>query len=323
MFGPTPFRDIFLVASFELREMRRSRRALLFATLYLIVASLSSYSFAQVLSVVQPITNMGQSRPTLPGLRNAPPPPAPASPSTAPEQNKLFQRGSPFRGMLRNSVVDQDAVEFLISMPPMALFYMLISFMFLPLLIMLTASESVAQEHQTRGTRFIALRTGRAEFVLGKVLGQGFVIGILTLFSAGVAMAVAAYKLADFEFLPALSAMLLFWPRILAYALAFLGLAGLCSMNSSSTVVSRTFSIVSLVALWILHHLAQVYIAALPEGDTRMYVFKTLDFLTPYSHQNAMFYPQLSHYGAAMAALVFLAAFYIGIGLIFYRRRDL
>jgi ABC-type transport system involved in multi-copper enzyme maturation permease subunit len=330
MFGPTPLRDIFLVAGFELREMTRSRRAFLFAALYLLVAAIGAYGFVDFLTRVQPLTNpapMFRQRvpPTPTGAR---PPgstaaPALAADTSAPAQGRLFRRGSPFRELLSSSVTDQEAVQFFLSVPPITLFHFLISLTILPFVIMLTSSESIAQEHQLRGIRFVALRTGRGDFVLGKVLGQGITVALLTLFAGGVCMAIAAWKLQDFEFFPTLTALLLFWPRLFVYCAAFLGLAALCSMNSSSTVASRTFSIVGVIFLWLTHHFALLYLDTLAAGSAQARAWQVIDFLTPYSHQNNLWYPETSYYGGAMASLVFLTVLYITFGLFFYRRRDL
>jgi ABC-type transport system involved in multi-copper enzyme maturation permease subunit len=340
MFGPTPFRDIFLVAGFELREMRRSRRLLLAGALYMLVAAFGSYTFVDFLARVQPLTNMADNARNQeqysqygPPSANRPPPTptsvpatAPATPagdSTAPSQGKLFQRGSPFRGLLRGAVTGQAAQDFLLSQPPIVLFHMLVSLAILPLVTMLTSSESISQEHQSRGVRFIALRTGRAEFVLGKVVGQGFTIALLTLLGGFVCVSMAAWKLQDFAFWPTLYALLLFWPRIVVYCVAFLGLASLCSMNSSTPVASRIFSIVALASLLYLNSLCLVYLTGLDPAGAEAHLLKALDFLIPYSHEYDLWYPELATYGGAMAALVFIGLFFTAIGLIFYRKRDL
>jgi len=333
MFGPTPLRDIFLVAGFELREMTRSRRAFLFATLYFLVAAIGSFAFIDVLTRVQPLTApppfFRQRRaPADLGPRTPANPPAPAIPAapadtSTPAQSRLFQRGSPFRDLLNSSVTDKTAVDFFLSMPPITLFHMLISLTILPFVIMLTSSESIAQEHQLRGIRFVALRTGRGEFVLGKVLGQAVTVALLTLLAGGICMAIASYKLQDFEFFPTLSALLLFWPRLFSYCAAFLGLAALCSMNSSSTVASRTFSIVGVIFLWAVHHDALLYLGTLDATSAQAKAWRFLDFFSPYAHQNDLWYPETSVYGVAMASLALLAVLYVGIGLFFYRRRDL
>ena len=333
MFGPTPLRDIFLVAGFELRELARSKRALMFAALYMLVAAVGSYGFVELISRVPlppspnqirrdrggPFSNFNQPTPSRPD---------PAATGTAgaaakPQQARLFQRDSPFRGILSGSVDEQDAVDFLAAMPAITLLHMLISILIRPLVIMITSSESISQEHQSRGVRYVALRTGRAEFVLGKILGQGVTMALTTLLAGAVCMAIAAWRLQDFEFFPTLSALFLFWPRLLAYCFAFLGLAGLCSMNTNSTVGSRTFSLIGLVSLWFISHLVNVYIDYLDVTGGWARLLRAIDFFSPFSHQNDLWYPEVARYGGAMASLIFLGAFYLAIGLINYRERDL
>ncbi len=325
MFGPSPIRDLLLVAGFELREMLRSRRAILFSVLYLLVACIASYAFVSFLASVQPVVNPPPARRGA-FFNSAPTPsrpnPTPIDPDR-PSQGRLFQRGSPFRGLLTGIAGEQSAAEYMASKPAITLFHMLISLMILPIIIMITSSESIAQEHQSRGVRFIGLRTGRAEFVIGKLLGQGATIAVMILLAGGACIAIAWWKLADFEFLPTLSSILVFWPRLLAYCVAFLGLAGLCSMSSSSTVASRTLSIVGLVGLWVMNHLAQVNEQGLPEGDAHLRAWRAIQFLSPFSHQDQLWFPDFSHYGVAMLQLVLLSAIYIALGLIFYRKRDL
>jgi ABC-type transport system involved in multi-copper enzyme maturation permease subunit len=300
----------------------------------MVVAAFGSYTFVEFLTRVQPITNMADAprnrgplplfSPSSANRRQPPPTPvAPASTSTAPAQGKLFQRGSPFRFILNSTVTNQAAQDFLVSKPAIVLFHMLVSLAILPLVTMLTSSESISQEHQSRGVRFIALRTGRGEFVLGKILGQAFTIALLTLLGGLVCMSMAAWKLQDFEFFPTLSALLLFWPRIIAYCLAFLGLAALCSMNSSTPVASRIFSVVGLGSLFFVHHLCELYLDGLDVTSNQARLLHAVDFLTPYSHEYDLWYPDLATYGGAMLGLIFIGAFFTTIGLLIYRERDL
>jgi hypothetical protein len=158
---------------------------------------------------------------------------------------------------------------------------------------------------------------------LGKVLGQAFTISLLTLLGGFVCMGMAAWRLQDFEFMPALSALILFWPRIVAYCVAYLGLAAMCSMNSSTPVASRIFSVIGLGSLFILHHLCEVYLVGLDAASGEARLLHAMDFLTPYSHEFALWYPDLPTYGGAMLALVFIGTFFTTIGLLIYRERDL
>lgn len=335
MFGPTPCRDILVVAGFELREMRRSRRALAVVALYLMVAAFLAYFFVHLLEqaqtvVTNPVALMQAANGPGPGGPGGPrgrggPVFAP-SPPDKPSQGLFFSRRSPFRAVLRNQVSDDETMDFLVVQPPIALYYLLTSFMFVPFLIMITASETVAQEHQSRGVRFVAMRTGRAELVLGKVLGQGLLVAVVTLLAGLMSLTVAAWNLADFAWGPALSALLLFWPRVVAYTVPFVGLASLCSMSTNSTMAARAAALLGLGGLWLVHQAPTIYaispLAARTNGAFAP-VFNTLDYISPYAYQDDLWRPLWSEIGTPILLLAWLGIIYVGVGLFFYRRRDL
>ncbi|MGA2053328.1 MAG: ABC transporter permease subunit [Opitutales bacterium] len=329
MLSPTPFRDTYLVAGFELREMLRSRRAFLIVALYLLVAAFATFNFVRLLNVTQNLTqapprwqrrDVPAPNPATSGHVEAhpfQPPPATAVPK-GPSQGAFFSRWSPFRGILSDQVTDPTTVDFLVAKPLIALFFMLVCLLAVPILIMITASESIAQEHQTRGVRFTALRTGRVEFVVGKVLGQAFLMAVVVLLSAGLCLAMGAWKLADFEWGPAISAMLVFWPRIVAFCVPFVGLASLCSMNCSSALSARAFALIGIGAVWMVHGLTGYY------ADTSLAgFFNVLDQFEPYAHESELWTATYATVGPAMAILVGLGVLYVAVGLIFYSRRDL
>ncbi len=330
MFGPTPARDIGLVAGFELREMLRSRRALGVILLYLLAASFLAYLFVSVLQTVQDAAKNpaaflanartrpdapGPGRP--PGVRRGGPVFAP-SPSDKPSQGILTARGSIFNALIFSQFADAETRESLEKQPPIVLYYVLTSFFFVPLLIMLTSAETVAQEHQSRGVRFVAMRTGRAEFALGKALGQGALLALVTLLAGAVCLGIAAWKLSDFTWGTGLESLLVFWPRVLAYSLPFLGVAAFCSMNSASVMSARVFALLGLFALWLAHHAAGLY-----TGSPLESWFRVLDFLTPYAHQDDLWRPTWSVVGPQVLVLAGLTIGYLCLGLLFYRRRDL
>jgi ABC-type transport system involved in multi-copper enzyme maturation permease subunit len=324
MLSPTPLRDTYLVAGFELREMLRSRRAFLVVALYLLMAAFATFNFVRLLNVTENLTqpppwrrDRGIVQPTARAqVAQAPVARTPAG--AGPSQGAFFSRYSPFRGILSGQVTDTTTLDFLVAKPLIALFFVLVCLFAVPILIMITASESIAQELQTRGVRFTALRTGRVEFVVGKALGQGLLMAVVVLLSAGMCLAMGAWKLADFEWGPALTAMLIFWPRIVVFCVPFVGLAALCSMNCSSTLSARAFALIGLGALWSVHGLTSYY------SDTSLAgFFNALDTLEPFAYQSDMWTATYATVGPAMAALIGLAVLYVGIGLIFYTRRDL
>jgi len=324
MFSPTPFRDVYLTAAYDLREMMRSRRALVIVVLYLTVAAFFSYNFVRILNLTQNFTvtpprwqrEVRGPAPQTAGRVSAEPPVQRAAPGLT--QGAFFARGSPFRDMLGTLVTEPATMDYLTAKPLISLYFMLVSLVSVPFLIMITASEPIAQEQQTRGVRFVMLRTGRVEYVAGKALGQGLLIALVLILSAGVCMAVADWKLVDFDFVPTARAMAAFWPRVVAYCVPFVGLAILSSMLSSSTMSARAFSLIGLLALWTVHELADYL------SDTSVAgFFNAMDHLDPYYYQMRLWEPGYATVGPAMAILAGLGVLYVAIGLIFYVRRDL
>jgi ABC-type transport system involved in multi-copper enzyme maturation permease subunit len=325
MFGPTPLRDIGLVAGFELREMLRSRRAIAIIALYLLMAALTSYLFVSAMENIQAAVNNPAALVAPPGRGEGPGRPggrrgpviAP-SPADKPSQGILTARGSLFNRVIFSQVADPNAREFLERQPPVVLFFVLTSFVFFPLLIMITSAEPVAQEHQSRGIRFVAMRTGRAEFALGKTLGQAALLALATLLAGLLSLSIAAWKLSDFAWGAGLESLLVFWPRLFGFGLPFLGLAMLCSMNAGSAMVARVTGFAGLAGLFVVHQLADKY-AESSFGP----VLRVLDFLAPYSHQDDFWLPSWNDCGPQMLVLTGLALGYVCTGLVFYLRRDL
>jgi ABC-type transport system involved in multi-copper enzyme maturation permease subunit len=326
MFGPTPLRDTGLVAAFELREMLRSRKALAILALYLLAAAFTAFVFVSIMERINEaaknpaalVTNArGEQRVAGPGGRRGMPVFAP-SPAEKPSQSILNDRRSIFNRVIFSAVGDPDAREFLERQPPIVLFYALTSFLFIPLLIIITSAETVAQEHQSRGVRFVAMRTGRAEFALGKALGQAALLALVVLLAGLMCLTVAAWKLADFSWPAALKSLLVFWPRVTAYGLPFLGLAMLCSMNTASAMMARATGLVGLAVLFVSHQLVGNF--ALTWAGP---LLGFLDFLAPYSHWPELLRPSFDAVGPQMLLLAGLALGYVCLGLVFYRRRDL
>ncbi len=321
MFGPTPIRDIGLVAGFELREMLRSRKALAILALYLLVAAFISYAFMDFLETAQaslrnPAALLGGDvRGPAAGRRGLVVAP---SPPDKPSQGILTARGSPFNRVIFSRITDPASRDFLERQPPIMLFFAYTSFALIPLLIMITAAETLAQEHQSRGIRFVAMRTGRAEYALGKGLGQAGLLGAVTFLAGLLSLGIAAWKLSDFEWSAGLRSLVVFWPRLTVFGLPFLGMAMLCSMNTGSAMVARVAGLGGLAGLFVTHQLFQKY-----QESSLGPVLRVLDFLAPYSHQDNFWLPSWQDCGPEMLLLAGLAFGYVGVGLLFYRRRDL
>ena len=295
--------------------MRRSRRLLAVVALYLMVAALLAHVFVHLLEQAQavvknPVALMAGANG--PGPRGRGGPVFAPSPADKPSQGILFSRGSPFRAVLRNQVSDNDTMDFLVVQPPIALFYLLTSFMFVPFLIMITAAETVAQEHQTRGVRFVAMRTGRAEFVLGKVLGQGLLVALVTGLAGLMGLTIAAWSLADFALGPGPGgpAAVLAARRGLCGALRRTGLA-LLDEHEFGDVGAR------LRVARAGRALAHAQAPALYAGSALAPVFNALDYLSPYAYQDDLWRPRWNEIGTPLLLLGWLGVVYVGAAYCF------
>jgi ABC-type transport system involved in multi-copper enzyme maturation permease subunit len=325
MFGPTPLRDTGLVAAFELREMLRSRKAIAILALYLLVAAFISYAFMDFLETAQ--ASLRNPAALLGANANGPAagrqggrrgPVLAPSPADKPSQGILTARGSPFNRVIFSRVTDPESRDFLERQPPIMLFFAYTSFALIPLLIMITAAETLAQEHQSRGIRFVAMRTGRAEFALGKTLGQAGLLGAVTLLAGLLSLGIASWKLSDFEWGAGLRSLFVFWPRLTIFGLPFLGMAMLCSMITSSPMVARAIGLGGLAALFVAHQLFEKY-----QDSSFGPALRVVDFLAPYAHKDNFWLPSWHDYGPEMLVLFGLGLGYLCAGLVFYRRRDL
>lgn len=303
MIGPALLRDLLIVAAFELREMLRTRRILIVLALYLLGGLVAAYGFVEFLRAVEE------------AAANALGTAATARPGALTEQllkEPMYQ--SAFRTFFRNN----DEADFLIKFPPMALFFAWSSFSFVPILIVITATDTVAQETMSRGYRFINFRTGRLEYVLGKATGQLLLLAALTLSTAFVYMLVAFFGLYNFELGSNLSGMLFFWPRILAYCAPFLALAVSVSAMATSTNVARAASIIALLSFTVLNAVLRHYSRLDPS-----WWMDLLRFLMPLMHRDALWGPDWLEVMGVIFTLLSLGGLYLAVGIAVFARRDI
>ncbi len=303
MIGPTPFRDMLLVAWFELKEMLRTRRALVVIALYLLGGLVASRVFVGVIGRLEDVAaDMLQTTRT-------------ATPGALTRQ---VLHSDAYREALVRLFPNRNVADFLLGLPPIVLFFAWSSLAFVPFLIMMTAADTVTQEVQDRGIRFVVIRTGRVEFVLGKYLGQALLMSFVVLLTGFVYLAVAWRGLQGFEFWPTLDGILIFWPRIVVYGFAFVGLAGLCAMNARSAAVARALSFVGLTVSWVLGEMAYRWSDGIFGA-----AWTAIGFLVPFSHKAALWRPGVAGVLPECAVLVALGLVYLSVGLVMFRRKDL
>ena len=292
-----------LVAWYELKEMLHTRRALVLISIYLLGGMVAARGFVAALGEIEDVAAdvLETGHTEKPGTLT----------------QKVLQ-SEEYRRKLTRHFPDKETADFLLGLQPIVLFYAWVTMTFLPFLIVFTSADVISQEVQDRGIRYLAYRTGRLEVVFGKYLGQAMLLGVVVLTTGLVFVGVGAVYMSGFQVGQALLGVLLFWPRLLAYGLAFLGLVGLFSMNARSATVARAVSFIGLVLAWILGAYAHRWQDAI-YGPAWTFI----GFLLPFSHRGAMWRPRLFDVAQEAAVLLALALLYLGLGMVWFRRKDL
>lgn len=303
MTGPSPFRDVWVMAELELREMLRTRRILLVLALYLFGALVASLFFVEFIGQLETAaaTALGTTAAGRPGALT-----------------QQLMHDPSYRKIFTGLLKDTGDIDTLLAMPAIALFFGWSTMTFVPLLIMLTTTDTVVQELQSRGMRFLIFRTGRLEIVAGKALGQALLLTLVTLLTGLVYTAVAWYQLYGFELVPTLSGMLFFWPRVLVYGITYLSLGVAISCVTSSVNTARGIAILVLFAVGVLNKLIEVRQRLSPS------VFLDgLRFVLPPAHKDVLWYTDWSMAASSLMILLALAGLYLACGIGYFTRRDI
>lgn len=226
----------------------------------------------------------------LPGLG---PPPAPATPA-----EKARQRW----------------VSYLLDEKPALLSAILLVFIFgIPLLVPFVAFNQVSGDAQSRGLRYLLLRTERANIFFGRYLGTVafsiLVVAItLSLVTLYLGLRIAIYP----------AGPLFGWALrgFLAVVLLLLPYVALCALLSA--LIDSPF--VSLLA-------AGLIIGGTPVlawlASTKWPPAGNLQFLTPWGIQNYLLHPDPSHAVTAASGCLAYTAIFLFLGHLYFARRDL
>jgi len=233
------FVDTVLIARFELLRALQTWRALALILIYGLVCGGATWSMIRV--IIVPLENTLAS--------------ALGMPSTTRPGAMLGQilGSEQYRNQLLNLFDGNEAAADLwLNTPPTVTFFVIISYVMVPFLGATTAAESIAIDRQNRALRFEAMRTGRLEFVMGRFLGQAFLMTVSVL-TAGVIVGVVTVASMTNVNIPLLvTALIDVTPWMIAATLPFLGLGIAVSQIMGSPGPARVLALVSMFASWIL-----------------------------------------------------------------------
>lgn len=289
------FRDAWLIAGFDLRESLRTRRAVVLAVLYLLIASISSYTYVKAVSFAEEAKQLAAG-----GTE--------ASAALDMAQNTAYQGL-----LLLLAGGDTSVAAHLATYPAMVLIFVWFSLSFLPWLIAMTSYDLIAGELHLRTVRFVALRTSRGAFVVGKLLSQVLLVAAIAGLSMLPVILIGALFLRPFDVVATVTSLIQSWPILALFAFAVLGPVTFASQLVKGPGAARALAILFLFILWI----ASLW-AMLPDPIARFF-----GLLSPFTFKTWFFDPDLPDRLIAALACLAQCAGYTGLGFLVFRRRDL
>lgn len=289
--------SIRLVASFDLLESLRSRKAVVLLALYLLGALGASAIFIRVLSVIRERLEeqVGQ----------------------AVDVKELM--ASPGMARLVGALAgDADVAGAIVTIPPLALFYGWLAMNFVPLLVLFTSADAVAGDVSSGGVRYSLFRTDRFSWAFGKLVGQ------TTLMSLGVlvgALGCFVMGLVWLDGMPAADTAL--WllrvsGRAIVYSFAYLGMV-MCASQLTRTH-ARAGGLA--LAIMFLCSLGGRVLSAEPIEQSAPELFGALVKLFPNGHHLALWHPGLGQSLGAMAGLLIIGLGFFALGFWRFSARD-
>lgn len=293
--------DTWLVARFELMRAVRTWRALALAVLYIIALSGATYIYVRILWFIEA------------GLAETLGVPMTDKPGTM--MNELLDNGE-LQRMVAEMSGNPAAVDYVLSWPLLAFWGLWIGILLLPFLATSAAAECISIDMSTRALRFEALRTGRAELVLGRFLGQVMLTGLAAtcgLFGAWVVGMTQMVGNDPFMLAYGLAAMGL---RAWLFGLPFIGIGVAFSQFTASPNWARVLALGTTAISWIATGIAVEF------RDSRWGWLSDLALqILPQGWLDGLYTPREWMLSGLVYIALSLCA--VGLGFIRFGRRDL
>lgn len=236
--------DTLLVARFELMRALRTWRALALAVLYVIALSGATYIYVRILWFIEAglAETLGVPMTEKPGAM----------------MDELMDNGE-LQRMIREMSGTPDAVEYLLTWPLLAVWGLWIGILLLPFLATSASAECISIDMSTRALRFEALRTGRAELVLGRFFGQVGLTGIAAICGLSGAWLVGMTQMVGNDPVFLATGLAALGLRAWLFGLPFIGLGVAFSQLTASPNWARVLAVGSTAGSWIAFGLAREF----------------------------------------------------------------
>lgn len=297
------WRDAWVVACFDLGESLRSRKVLVFLVLYAAGAVAAATMFTELLQKVEEelAERLLVGRTDRPG-----------------SLTRAVMESPELRRVLWRLVRDEALADSLLTVPPIALLYHWVALTFAPAFVVFTSSDAISQEVASGSIRFALFRTDRAAWILGKLLGQTFLLGVGLALGAAGAWLTGWVRLASFE--PDSTALWLarYTGTAFLFAFAHLGVVLAASQATRSVPWSRVLALAALVALftangWLDRDVVQAEWPVVAESVRQ---------LLPAAHRLDLWRPDLADVAPAALFLVAFGVACMAAGYLWFSRRD-
>ena len=294
-------RVVWLVASFDFFESLRSRKALGL----LVLALLGSLSAAGVFSKIvheaekQLAKTLAVSQTEKVGAM----------------ADEVFH-SKEFLQIATDMTGDAGLAQAMADIPPIAFFSGWLGMMFLPLLVVLSSSDTVSQEVSTGSARYALFRCDRLSWAIGKLAGQaalmtiGIAVGAIGAYLVAVSVWHAWHPLLTALWMARLGA------RVWIYGFAYLGMAMGVSLATRSVNLSRGLGLIALFTAGFLARLIAHYESKSPV------LLPTIRQLFPQAHAMGLWQPALADRMPSMVMLAALGAGCFTMGYLRFASRD-
>jgi ABC-type transport system involved in multi-copper enzyme maturation permease subunit len=295
-------RDTWLIGSFEVLRAFRTWRALALVLVFMVADAGATAIFVEALSEIedQIAVTMGVATTEYPG-------------SLMDEVMKSEQ----LREMVSFLVGGERVATDLLTWPILAICQLWVGLGMLPFLAATASSETIASDMATRTLRYEAARTGRAEIVAGRFLGQCALVGVATLGGLAATWVTAMATMVVDDPVVLATGLVALGGRAFFLGLPFIGLGVAASQLTTSTAWARVLAIVGTAGSWIAFW-------ALKAADEPMWV-TLADVVLPLLPQSYLqgLWAGGSELAVAAATCAGLACAWTALGFARFAGRDL
>ena len=297
------FRDVWVIARFEVLRALRTWRALALCVLYAVATSGATFMFIKMIGAMENALadQMGVAKTKTPGA-----------------MLDALMESDMFTELLGAMVGSEHLVERLLGIPVLAMFFLWFTFMVIPFFAATAASESIANDVGSRAIRFEILRTGRLEFVLGRFGGQALLTGVAMIGAACCAWSIGITQMRGHSAIGLASAMGWMGLRGWLFSLPYIGIGLAVSQWTRSSAWARVLAIAATGGTWVIYWIL-LYIES--EMEAYAHIVGSIQPLLPQGWISVLWEPT-AWLGAGLA-LIAISLVALGSGMVVFHRRDL